>query len=103
MSDNNLEKELEIVRQFTLTNPTFSFDGMEETLKIKLRDILKRIPPIYVFEVQFSSRHGGYGNRVGKFLPQVITSHVMIVRVYEGKVKSAIIDKKWDEINQKLL
>jgi len=98
--NSEVENAIEATRQFTVTAPTFSFDGMEESLQLKLITINKSIPPQYQIKAIFSCRNSGYGDRTDKVLITVITPHVMEVTVIEGKVTSAIIDKKWDEVNQ---
>lgn len=92
-----------IARNFTIISPTFKFDGIEETLKV-VNVVSKEInPPQYVINIDFVSRHGGYGDRTGQIVTQALTHHTVVVTVEDGKVISAIIDEKWDEVNQKPL
>lgn len=92
-----------VARDFVISSPTFVFDGMEETLQVRLNSVVEISPPEYVIHARFDSRHGGYGDRTGQIVTQAITTHLMEIIVSEGKVISAIIDSQWDEINQKLL
>lgn len=95
-----VDNALKAARQFTVKAPTFAFDGMEESLQLKLITINKSIPSQYQIEVRFACRNSGYGDRTGKVLIKVITPHIMMVTVVESNVTSAIIDKKWDEVSQ---
>lgn len=92
-----------IARDFVISSPTFVFDGMEETLQVRLNSVVEISPPEYEIHAKFDSRHGGYGDRTGQMVTQAITPHLMEIVVSEGKVLSAIIDGQWDEINQKLV
>ena len=60
-----------------------------------------RNSPTFIFE--FESRHAGYGDRTGQMLAQVITPHKASIGVEQGEIRSAVLDKKWDMINQKML
>lgn len=97
------ENSTDVARQFTISSPTFSFDGMEESLQLKYTGMNKSIPPQFLIDVNFSCTHSGYGDRTGKILLQVITPHIMKITVIESKVTSAVIDEKWDEIKQQSL
>jgi len=62
--------------------------------------IRESFPPQFVVPIDFDSLHGGYGNRTEQIVTQVITPHTIRVTVVNGMVTSAIIDGKWDELNQ---
>jgi len=94
------EAVLGIAQQFIKSSPTFAFDGMEETLSLELVAIRESFPEQYVIEADFDSLHGGYGDRTDEMVIQVITSHTMNLVVINGEVTSAILDGKWDELNQ---
>lgn len=89
-------------KNFLLDGPTFKFDGITDTLKLVSTDTLKS-PYSWEFFFEFECSHSGYGERSGQSLLQVITPHTALVRVIEGKVVEAIIDNKWDELEQELL
>jgi len=92
-----------IARNFTINSPTFKFDGIEETLKV-VKVVNKEInPPQYVINIDFVLHHGGYGDRTGQIVIQALTHHTIAVTIEDGKVISAIIDEKWDEVHQKSL
>lgn len=94
---------LNIAHEFVISSPTFAFDGMEETLQVRLSSVTDETVPKYEIHANFDSRHGGYGDRTGQIVTEAITPHLMVVIVSDGKVISAITDGTWDEINQKLL
>ncbi len=93
------ELALDVAKKFILASPTFAFDGMKETLSIKLVSIMKSLPEQYVIEAKYSSRHGGFGDRTDQIVTQVITPHTVEIIVAEGFVISAVTDGKWDELN----
>ena len=94
------EAVLDIAQQFIKSSPTFSFDGMEETLSLELVAIRESFPEQFVIEADFDSLHGGYGDRTDVMVIQVITPHTMNLVVINGEITSAILDGKWDELNQ---
>jgi hypothetical protein len=94
---------LSVAEWFVRSSPTFSFDGIEETLHLEITEIRESFPEQFVIKADFDSRHGGYGDRTDQIVTQVITPHQMDLVVINGKVISAVIDAKWDELNQVLL
>lgn len=60
-------------------------------------------PNLYTFLFEFKSSHGGYGDRTGQQLIEVITPHEAHVNVENGEVVKAILDSKWDMIDQKFI
>jgi hypothetical protein len=98
---NVIQIPREIALQYIIASPTFSFDGMSATLKEVKVVILKSIPAQYIYTFEFDCLHGGYGDRSGQTLSQVITKHTAVVSVIDGKVTNAVLDESWDEITQK--
>ena len=94
------EAVLGIAQEFIKSSPTFAFDGIEETLSLELVAIRESFPEQYVIEADFESLHGGYGDRADEMVIQVITPYSMNLVVINGEVTSAILDGKWDELNQ---
>ncbi|GFN39520.1 MAG: hypothetical protein YK1309IOTA_480006 [Marine Group I thaumarchaeote] len=94
------EAVLDIAQEFIKSSPTFAFDGMEETLSLELVAIRESFPEQFVIEADFDSLHGGYGDRTDEMVIQVITPHTMNLVVINGEITSAILDGKWDELNQ---
>jgi len=95
-----LEYVLDIAQEFIKSSPTFLFDGIPDTLSLELVFIRESFPEQYVIEGDFDSLHGGYGDRTDVMVIQVITPHKINLVVISEQVTSAIIDGKWDELNQ---
>ena len=92
----------EASRQFIVSSPTFKFDGIKETLKIGYYAVRESLPPHVSIAVTFSSANEGYGDRTDQILTDSITNHTMTILVEGGtEIRSATIDKVWDELNQK--
>jgi hypothetical protein len=97
--DIKTSRAIEIARAYVMSSPTFSFDGIPESLDMVSVNKLESHPIQYAIEFAFDSAQSGYGNRDGQMLAQVITPHIMSVIVSEGQVISAVTDKVWDELN----
>jgi len=91
---------LGVAQRYVVTSSTFEYDGDINSLKTEYVGSTKSIPPQHIFKTTFDSSHGGYGDREGQMLTQMITSHTMVILVSEGKVVSAVTDETWDEIKQ---
>jgi len=98
--DEGMIQAIQKARQFTISHPTFAFDGIRESLDVNLVSIIQTKMPVYVVQASFDSDHPGYGNRSGQVLKDAITHHVMIVMVSDNEIGSATIDGVWDEFNQ---
>ncbi|MFP3974922.1 MAG: protease inhibitor I42 family protein [Chloroflexota bacterium] len=96
------EESREVAEEFVRNSPTFAFDGMEDTLEL-VETLYPDIEHAWGFVFHFDCRHGGYGDRTGKMVTQAITPHEATVNVERGEVKTAVLDGKWDMINQKML
>lgn len=96
------EEARQLAENFVENSPTFTFDGIEDTLQL-VETLYPDIENAWQFVFQFESRQSGYGDRTGQILLQVITPHEAIITVEEGQVVSAIMDEKWDMINQRML
>lgn len=98
MSEGESKK---VAENFVRNSPTFTFDGMEDTLE--LVDTLRaRCPYCWVFVFEFDSAHAGYGDRTGQVVAEVITHHRVSIAVEQMKVASAVIDDEWDMIRQEV-
>lgn len=117
---------LETAENFVLNSPTYAWDGSNLDL-IEIYSGGDCVPGFYelfgtgqpaecvpmnqsevftdayIFKFTFTSSHGGYGNRTGQFVTQAFTDHIIAVIVKNNEVMSAIIDGKWDELNQEML
>jgi hypothetical protein len=94
------EMAVEVALVFLKNRATFKFDGIPETLMISETLILESFPVQYVVTITFDSKHAGYGDRTGQILAQVITHHTARITVVNGGVVSAILDERWNELNQ---
>lgn len=91
---------LGVAQRYVVTSPTFEFDGDINSLKTEYVGSTKSNPSQHILKATFESSHGGYGNRQGQVLSQMITPHTMIILVSEGYIVSAVTDETWDEIKE---
>lgn len=87
---------------FLKQSPTFKFDGLLDSIRVKRVETLK-IPWTWEVTISFDCRNSGYGDRTGKIVLPVITSHEISIVVSRGRIIKAIIDDRWDEIEQRFL
>ena len=85
---------------FLVNSPTFSFDGIIESITVMEIYSIENDPTQYVVVLVFNTSHAGWGDREGTFVAQIITPHVIKITIVEDEVIEAIIDDVWDEINQ---
>ncbi len=97
-NDKNVEK---MAKNWIKQAPTYAYDGFNLTLED--HQVLESYPEQHVLTYKFKSRHGGYGNRSGQMVTQVITPHTIKIKIVNGTVKSAVIDEEWDELRQEPL
>lgn len=90
---------LGVAQKYIVTSPTFAFDGDINTLDTEYVGVLESSPLQYKIRISFDSAHGGYGNREGQMLTQMITPHTMEIIVSEGNVIYAVTDETWDELH----
>ncbi len=96
------EESQRIAEEFVKNSPTFVFDGIEDTLR--LTDTLTaRCPYCWSFIFEFDCRNAGYGDRTEQVLAEVITPHQAVIAVEQLEITSAVIDGRWDVINEELL
>ncbi len=108
-----------VAENFVRNDATYVFDGMKDTLNIRVEHVNSLAPPglpgaamammlpleskAFTFKAKFDSRHSGYGDRKGKILAQVVTPHEAEITVENCQVKSAIMDSKWDMVTGKTM
>ena len=99
VSEDYPQKIIGITKQFIITSPTFSYDGIPDSLEIKIisSDVSDSN---FLLEGKFKTIHTGYGNRENLDLPEDITLHTIVVSVVDENIISAVIDNQWDELNQ---
>ncbi|MDY9925369.1 hypothetical protein [Methanosarcina sp.] len=95
------EEAERIARTWIETAPTYGFDGFD--LELESHEVIETFPEQYILNYTFTSRHGGYGNRTDQIVTQALTPHSIEVTVFEGEVRSAVIDGEWDEVSQQPL
>ena len=96
------DESRQIAENYLSNSPTFSFDGIEDTIQL-VEILYPDGENALQFGFQFESRHPGYGDRSGQILAYVITPHEAVITIEHGEVKSALIDEKWDMIEQQIL
>lgn len=96
------EQARQTAENFVKNSPTFTFDGMDDTL-VLAETLYPDIPNAWQFVYKFDSRQSGYGDREGQMLLQVITPHEAIITIENGTVKSALMDGKWNMMTQELI
>lgn len=97
--DQERNDALGVAQRFIPTSPTFAFDGMIDTLDVESVSVMESFPVQYNIKASYTSAHGGFGNREGQILTQVITPHKVDIIVSKGSVISAVTDGEWDEMN----
>jgi hypothetical protein len=86
---------------FLESSATFRFDGMAETVTLAETGALR--PGVWRFVFRFRCRHAGYGDRTGQVLAQVITPHRAEITVRRDAVIEAVMDGRWDMIEQEMI
>ena len=97
--EDDSQKIIDFTKQFIMTSPTFSYDGIPDSLKIKITSADSSNTK-FLLEGKFKTLHTGYGNRENSDLPEDITLHTILVSVVDEQIISAVIDNQWDELNQ---
>ncbi|MEM3089213.1 MAG: hypothetical protein QXY22_01445 [Candidatus Nitrosotenuis sp.] len=103
LEDAEIAQVTQIALDFVRSSPTFAFDGMEDTLVVDSVHAMESFPVQYRVQISFDSAHGGFGDREGQVLTQVITHHKMDLLISEGIVMSAVTDGQWDELNNQFV
>jgi hypothetical protein len=93
----------EIAKEFVLNSPTYKFDGSGLEYKETLYPDAVGCEDCWTFVFEFESSHGGYGDRTGKIVTQVITPHEAHVTVENGEVVSASLDSEWNMLSQEMI
>ena len=96
---DNSQKIIDLTKQFITTSPTFAFDGIVDSLEIKIISA-DTYESKYFLEGKFKTLHTGYGDRTNLELSKDITLHIIEISVVDGQIISAVIDNQWDELNQ---
>lgn len=94
-------QELQQAEQWVQNAPTYAYDGMN--LELVEYYVQESDPEQHVITFEFTSRQAGYGDRSDEMAAQVITDHVITVTIINQEVRSAVIDGRWDELNQRVI
>jgi len=97
--ENKETKIVNIAKQFIITNPTFSYDGIIETLEIEIISA-DNSNSNFLLEGKFKTLYSGYGDRTKLEFSEEITLHTIEVVIVNEKIISAVIDNQWDDLNQ---
>lgn len=103
LEDYSEELALFTAREFVLSSPTFSFDGIKDTLNLDVLYVRKSIPAVVTITGEFETEHSGYGNRAGQELTGEglpVPHDVKMTIVQNNVVHSAILDDSWNMITQ---
>jgi hypothetical protein len=100
IDDTTPEGAKKMAIEFVKNAPTFSFDGIDGSIKVLDFVAAESYPVQYFITISFQCRHAGYGDRTGQMLAQVITDHEIRISISDEVVRSAIIDDEWDELLQ---
>ena len=76
-------------------SPTYVFDGVN---LVFIENKKGSCETCSLFSFSFESRHGGYGNRDGLTLTQVVTPHAIEVETKDGMITRAVVDGKYNEL-----
>jgi len=99
ITENDSEKIIDFTRQFIITGPTFSYDGIPNSLEIEIVSA-DDSDSKFLLKGKFNTLHAGYGNRENLDLSEDIVLHTIIISIVDEKIISAVIDNQWDELNQ---
>jgi len=93
------EKAEETALKWLYGCPTFRFDGVPETVKVKEIMPLRMLNAWEVY-IDFTCGYPGYGDRTGNVMLGKTQDHTIRITVIAGQVTRAIIDDVWDEMKQ---
>jgi len=102
MQEMTEELAVDAARQFVKSSPTFMSSGISETLELVGADTGER-PYSWTVEFEFDSRHYGYGDTSDEVTLPVITPHHAAITIEAMKVVEAIMDGKWNMLEQEFI
>ena len=97
------KRAMEVVEAYVKNSPTYQYDGIDRSLQLVETNPSAECATCIELTYVYQSRHGGYGDRTGKFLAQVITDHTVVVTVNSAQVTRAVMDNRWDVIAQQTI
>lgn len=96
---DTLEQTKTIIEDWIKNQPTYKFDGQNLTLKQAIELINNSYRLLYNFETENS----GYGNRSKQKIEKITTPHLVEITTQDNRVLYALIDGRWDEVEQKMI
>ena len=92
------ENAVTLAMQFLHNMPTYAFDGMADTVQVINVEPLRMLNTWEV-TIEFTSSHGGYGDRTGQMVTMALTTHHTKIVVSTGQIIRATTDEVYDEVN----
>jgi len=92
------QNAIDTALQFVEDGPTYSWDGLEGTIKLVVAHKTMPTDAIWEVVVAFTSANAGYGDRSDVMVATVITDHLVTITVEGDTVTAALIDGEWDEL-----
>ena len=94
------KRAMEVVEAYVKNTPTYQYDGIDRSLQLVEINPSAECATCIELTYVFQSRAGGYGDRTGKIVTQVITDHTVVETVNSAQVTTAVMDSRWDMIAQ---
>lgn len=93
------DNAIKTATQYVTGDETYKFDGMADSLNMSASG--SPAADTHVIAIEFTSTHGGYGDRKDAMVIQVLTPHTAVITVEKGRVTSAVMDESWDMMTEK--
>jgi hypothetical protein len=100
---NNEDMVIEKALYYLRNSPTFKFDGIPESIEVRNTSKGETDAEPWLITIYFECLHSGYGERTGDMLLQVVTPHTIDIEIIKCKVTSAVMDGRWDVMNQEFI
>ncbi|MFH0819481.1 MAG: hypothetical protein V1892_00440 [bacterium] len=93
-----LDEAKTIIENWIKSQPTYKFDGQNLDVK-ETKEIANNF---YRFLYNFETSHPGFGDRSKQKPEEKVTPHLIEITAQNNRVLYALIDGRWDELEQKL-
>ncbi len=79
---------------------TFSFDGIANSVKVVgVTQTLTYVTTRFtIVTIEFDCSNGGYGDRTGQNVIQMIKHHTAVIHIADDLVTMMVLDGIWDEL-----
>jgi hypothetical protein len=98
VDDFTQEEAVVIAEDYLRTSPTFSFDGIEDSIEVIEVEEQSTLNTWGV-RIEYTSSHGGYGDRTDQVLTEALEDHEMWIVVSHDTVVEAVTDDMFNEIS----